>query len=90
MGGELAINKHCEAEYEWEIVDESFDHEFGVHRVVGAKITMIKVHHIVLDEWVDITDALPPHLLDEIRSRVLETVDPFVSEMMNNEFNTHH
>lgn len=90
LGGELKLSEVCEVEYEWEIVDESFSHEFGIHRVLCPQITSLTVHHYILGDWFDVTHILDAKLKSEIECKILERLDPYINGTFNHEYNGDH
>lgn len=89
-GMDLQINETLECEFEFELIDESFDHELGTHRMIGVKVTELKVWAFILNDWVEISSVLPKHLLEEFREKCAQKIDPYVGPMLNGVYQGEH
>lgn len=87
---ELKIDQNTEVEFEFEIIDESYDHEFGTQRMVGVNIVRVKVYAVVLGEFLDVTPVLPGHMIEEIKEKCAAKIDPYVSTTMNGKYQGEH
>ena len=66
-----ATNKKDNLRIEYELVDNSFDHEFGTHHSVNYEWTKIEVYIEALEEWVDMTHTTDKRFLD-LANKLLE------------------
>ena len=66
-----ATNKKENLRIEYELVDNSFDHEFGTHQSFGYEWTKIEVYVEAIDDWIDMTHTTDKRFLD-LANKLLE------------------